>query len=99
MTDRPRAVRVPAYLAWLRTLPCTWCKAAAPSECSHHGPHGIATKASDLRAIPLCGPRGCHAHYHKHGTLPGSHMDGEQTAGWASERALDLHDVWLTRAR
>lgn len=90
--------RSPAHLAYVRTLPCAWCRWPAPSEASHHGAHGTATKASDYSAIPLCGPHlalgrvepGCHAHYHRTGTLPGSSMDGAQVADWAAARARDV---------
>lgn len=105
MTDRPKPPRSPEYLDFVRSFACLWCKTAGYTQASHHGPRGTATKASDFRCLPLCGPHpilgamteGCHAHLHRTGRLPGSHMDGEQTTAWAAERALDLHDVWLTR--
>lgn len=105
MTDRPKTPRSPEYLAWLREKACIWCHTPGFTQASHHSKRGTAIKASDFRALPLCGPHpvvgalveGCHAHLHRTGRLPGSHMDGEQTTAWAAERALDLHDVWMTR--
>lgn len=49
---KPHPVRSEAYLAWIRLLPCVICK--KPSEASHHGSHGLGTKADDLRTLPLC---------------------------------------------
>ena len=91
---KPGPNRVPAYLAWVRTLPCSVCPARAPSEASHHGPRGIGQKASDLRAIPLCSV--CHRDWHTYG-----HFDrvGYNTRAEArlfvAERALELHDVFF----
>lgn len=62
--------RDPKYLAWIRTLPCWVCKTdAAPSEASHHGLRGMATKASDHEALPAC--TACHYHHHQTGRFPG----------------------------
>ena len=40
------------YLDWIRTLPCLCCGAKA--EAAHTGSHGMAQKASDFSAVPLC---------------------------------------------
>lgn len=105
MTDRPKTPRSPEYLAFIRTKACLHCGVAGYTQASHHGKHGTSTKASDFRALPLCGPhpsklgmvKGCHGVFTDTGRLPGSYMDGEQTLDWAAHRALDLHDEWLTR--
>jgi hypothetical protein len=54
-----------AYLAAIRQLPCCACGAPSPSD-AHHlkagtGERGMAMKATDRYAVPLCrGPEGCH---------------------------------------
>jgi len=56
-----------AYLHWIRTLPCTACGKAGPSQAAHirsgypepgWRPTGMAEKPSDWRTAPLC--RDCH---------------------------------------
>lgn len=48
------------YLAFIRTLPCVVCtklaitQQHAPTEAAHTGPHGMAQKAADDQALPLC---------------------------------------------
>jgi hypothetical protein len=49
-----KPVRNPAYLKWIRTLPCAVCRATRGVEAAHTGPHGLGQKSSDLSAIPLC---------------------------------------------
>ncbi|HEV3332007.1 MAG TPA: hypothetical protein VG096_13540 [Bryobacteraceae bacterium] len=49
-----KPVRNPAYLQWIRTLPCSVCQTTRQIEAAHTGPHGISQKSSDLSAIPLC---------------------------------------------
>ncbi len=51
----------PEYLKWLRSLPCCAAHAAAPGgecfgpiEAHHETGGGLALKAPDARAIPLC---------------------------------------------
>ncbi len=70
MFPKPRTPRHPAYLKWLRTKECAWCGKPGPSEAAHMGGGGRGIKGSDALAIPLCGPRGCHAYSHRHGVLP-----------------------------
>jgi len=49
-----KPVRSPAYLRWIRSLPCSVCRATRTVEAAHTGPHGLGQKSSDLSAIPLC---------------------------------------------
>jgi hypothetical protein len=49
-----KPVRQPAYLKWIRTLPCTVCHATRAVEAAHTGPHGLSQKSSDRSSIPLC---------------------------------------------
>jgi len=58
--------RSPAYLAWVRTLPCCVC-GASPCDAHHmvgmHGVGGMGLKAEDSMAMPLC--RACHMELHR----------------------------------
>jgi hypothetical protein len=63
---KPKAVRSPAYLAAVRSMPCFACGVVGYSQAAHPNEgKGMATKADDNRAFPMCGPRpgeaGCHA--------------------------------------
>ena len=49
-----KPVRNPAYLQWIRTLPCCVCRTTRWIEAAHTGPHGLGQKSSDTSAIPLC---------------------------------------------
>ena len=51
---RTKPVRNPAYLRWIRSLPCSVCRTRWQIEAAHTGPHGMGQKSSDLSAIPLC---------------------------------------------
>ena len=58
-TPRRGPERNPAYLAWIRTLPCTACKREGQNEAAHTGTDGgMSQKASDYSCIPLCAD--CH---------------------------------------
>lgn len=85
--------RSPAYLAWIRSLPCCVCGAPPQSEASHHGPRGVSQKATDLRAVPLCGDD--HRHWHQHGTLPGRTRD--QSERFLDARAFEAIEGFMHR--
>ena len=53
-TRRPRRRqgRSRSYLDWIRSLGCVICGRKA--QAAHTGSHGLAAKASDYSAIPLC---------------------------------------------
>ena len=56
-----KPLRDPDYLRFIRRLPCVACGKTWWIEAAHTGPHGLGQKASDYRAIPLCGGAlGCH---------------------------------------
>lgn len=66
--------RDPAYLQWVRTLPCIVCFAwklptnrqSGPVEAAHVGERGIGQKCPDTEALPLCVQHhrtGKHAHH------------------------------------
>ncbi len=73
-------IRDPGFLAFIRTFPCEFCGTTQGVQAHHFGAHGMATKASDHEAIPLC-----YLHHvegwHRHGTLPGRTHD-EWIALW-----------------
>ncbi|MDV6318783.1 DUF968 domain-containing protein [Chromohalobacter sp. HP20-39] len=58
--------RSPAYLAWVRTLPCCAC-GVSPCDAHHmvgmYGVGGMGLKAEDSMAMPLC--RACHMDLHR----------------------------------
>ena len=49
-----KPARHPAYLQWIRSLPCSVCRTTRAVEAAHTGPRGLSQKSSDLCAIPLC---------------------------------------------
>jgi hypothetical protein len=52
----------PAHLKWLRSLPCMACLAPPPSEAHHRTGAGMAARAPDSEAMPLC--TRCHRDFH-----------------------------------
>lgn len=71
---RPDPRRDPAYLRWIRKLPCVVCAAWALkisgyygwTEAAHVGERGLGQKCADTEALPLCvwhhrmGPKSVH---------------------------------------
>lgn len=61
--------RSPAYLRWVRSMPC--CVCLAPADSAHHvigilGLSGMGLKAPDSYVMPVCdGPDGCHGEIHR----------------------------------
>ena len=49
-----KPTRNPRLLAFIRTLPCCVCGSMRNVEAAHTGPRGLAQKADDSTAIPLC---------------------------------------------
>jgi len=67
LRQRTPRVRDEAFLRYVRTLPCTACGHAPPSQAAHirfsdaatgNLNPGVGAKPSDSRAVPLCS--GCH---------------------------------------
>ncbi|MGQ7249547.1 DUF968 domain-containing protein [Halomonas sp. V046] len=64
---KDKRFRSPAYLAFVRTLPC--CRCGAPADDAHHviglhwGLSGMGTTAPDSFAMPTCRP--CHQDIHR----------------------------------
>lgn len=58
---KPKPIKDPAYLDFIRTKPCICCSAwwnfhgqTTPTEAAHVGDRGLGQKCSDREAIPLC---------------------------------------------
>ena len=65
-TPRRGPERSPAYLAYIRTLPCAACKREGRSEAVHTGSDDdMPQKASDLSCVPLTWVE--HREYHRIG--------------------------------
>ncbi|MEL7058619.1 MAG: hypothetical protein AAGN46_01195 [Acidobacteriota bacterium] len=64
--------------AWIRSLPCSTCRAPGPSDPSHVRSRGAGGTAADL--IPQC--RRCHQRYHQIGA-----------GSFAAEVGVDLRDL------
>ena len=63
--NRPKPGANPERLAWVRRSPCCRCNGErfiSPSEAHHPTGAGLALKAPDADAIPLCW--GCHRDLH-----------------------------------
>jgi hypothetical protein len=66
--QRQEPVRDPAYLKFIRLLPCIACgKHRWHMEAMHTGPRGLGQKASDLDALPGCSK--CHRELHAIGPV------------------------------
>lgn len=89
--------RDPAYLAWIRDMPCIGCGIEGHSEAAHTGRDGgMSMKASDYSAVPLCS--GCHTQapdaYHRVGKRA-----FERRHGLCCERIVArLNQQWQLRA-
>lgn len=86
-----------SYLAFVREHDCCACGAEGPSDPHHWALKGkgggMGTKADDFRTVPLC--RGCHDHYHAHGTLPECTTIMTRTLFLAKQ--VDLLVKWATK--
>lgn len=85
--------RSPAYLNFVREMPCCLCGRPGYSDPSHHGRHGIGQKTDDARVIPLC--RQDHDHFHRTGRLGDRTVT--ETRIFATGLALELVIEFLKR--
>src|ERR1035437_10083259 len=79
--------RDPAYLAWVREMPCIACDIEGRSEAAHTGTDGsMSQKASDYSCVPLCavrtatGKRRAHTTAWANGLLRNG--TGSRSRGW-----------------
>ena len=80
-----RAGSDPAYLAWVRTLPCLMastgrCDGNLPRVHAHHAIYRSQGGKDDV-AVPLCAS--CHHHWHNH-TGPFRGLSKFERWGWAT---------------
>lgn len=95
---RSAPLRAPAYLAFVRELPCAVCRAPAPSEAHHFGPHGTGTKTDDTRVVPLC--TSCHTgEFHRTGrvVLRGRRLSRLETERLFFLAMVDAFTWWSKR--
>jgi hypothetical protein len=88
----------PAYLAWVRLLPC--CAPGAPRGCryvrqAHHtGRKGLSTRTEDAHAVPLCVQH--HAEWDAGcGAFAGLDHGGRRR--WEDEQVARLREMWAER--
>ena len=62
-----KPIKSPAYLRFLRRLPCAACGGTRRVEAAHCGPRGLGQKRDDKDALPLC--MTCHRELHELGPL------------------------------
>jgi len=60
-------IKCPAYLRFIRTLPCCACGSTLRIEAAHIGPRGLGQKVDDKNALPLC--FWCHRELHEVGPV------------------------------
>jgi len=65
--QRRPPITSPAYLRFVRTLPCCACGARRSIEAAHIGPRGLGQKRDDKDALPLC--KWCHRELHELGPV------------------------------
>lgn len=91
--QRQPRVKDPAYLQWLRRLPCVACGSRERVEAAHvragypsagWRPTGMQEKPDDVRCVPLC------ALDHREGP-DAQHRSGERA--WWSARGIDPPDL------
>jgi hypothetical protein len=92
---RAAAVRDPAYLAFVRTLPCAAPVACRrPSQAHHAGLRGLGQRASDDTAVPLCAQH--HADWHA-AAGPFRGWDRAARAAWALTVIAETRALYARR--
>lgn len=64
---RRRPIKDPAYLRFVRSLPCVACGGTRSIEVMHVGPRGLGQKVDDKDGLPGC--RWCHKELHQVGPV------------------------------
>jgi hypothetical protein len=85
-------LRDPAYLAWIRTLPCVVCLAGeisqhSPTEAAHVGERGLRQKCSDRHTVPLCGE------HHREGPYAQHRIGARFWMFWGLDRDAIIADL------
>jgi hypothetical protein len=74
----------PAYVAWVRSLPCAWCSVRGETEPHHYPERSRGGRDHDV--VPLCATH--HREFHDRGTI--GRMVPVQTRAWLVERKAEL---------
>jgi hypothetical protein len=87
--DKERAIRSPAYLRAVASLPCCNCERDGASQAAHiNRGKGMSLKAPDNHTFPLCatfgGHQGCHEMYDQY-KLGDKHASAEMGQAWAKQ--------------
>lgn len=86
---RNKTGKDPAYLEWIRTLPCAVCYAQkSPTQAHHAGVRGFGQRADDRTAVPLCGQ------HHDRGRPNSVHTLGKKFWDfWAIDKDRIIEDL------
>jgi len=89
-----KPIRNKKYLDWVKSLDCCFCGGSGGD--AHHilgvGEGGMGTKASDLRAMPVC--RECHTgKFHRLDLFPGLRQDQWHFLANTLEQYIKDHEV------
>lgn len=88
-------IRMPGYLAWVKTLHCHRCSAHPPSDPSHPNFYKSQTrKAPDPLALPECRP--CHEEY-EHSGAPQEVVRLSRAALYLLQAIYEGRLVWVNR--
>lgn len=81
------------YADWLRAFRCHMCS-GLPVELHHKTGFGLALRASDREAIPLC--RSCHQQFH-HASGRFRYMNKQERKAWQAEAVEHFRKLWKDR--
>lgn len=91
---RSSRARSPAFLTFVRDLPCCFCSSRVKVEAHHMGERGLGQKASDNTAVPLCRP--CHGAWHD-ASGPFKNWGKYNRALWADFMVGKVQAAWEMR--
>lgn len=92
-TERKGPERSLEFLAFVRRLPCFYCRTTVAVEAHHWGKRGLGQKCSDFETVPLC--KRHHQQWHTEGTLPNASRS-EWLDAFATF-AAKLRTIWENR--
>lgn len=79
---KPKRIKCPKFLEFIRWQPCAVCKRPASYDCKNqpHHLHTVGSGGSDFSAVPLCAV--CHTRWHNTGSKT-----------FAQRSGVDLHAI------
>lgn len=90
---KPRTIRDPYYMAFVRDLRCCSCGKYPPSDPQHAGIGGQSIRADDTSCIPMCRP--CHRAFERnHGKF--KDWRKPQLRAWNAARIAETHEIFRT---